>query len=74
MPATPDRSIRTIIAGVTAELPSEFTGVRWASGTIECRARLEHPAGSLVVTDGEIGEVLTRPDVACDTCSDACAG
>ena len=54
-------------------LPDGATGVRWSDGTIECRFRLLHPAGSLVAGDGDVGVVLTGPDIECTTCSDACA-
>lgn len=58
----------------SSELPVDLTGVRWPDGTVECRFRLAHPAGSLVAADEEVGVVLTEPDAACTTCSDACAG
>ena len=51
---------------------SRLTGVRWFDGTVECRARLLHPAGSLAARPGYVGAVLTGDDVACDNCSDAC--
>ena len=54
-------------------IPITLTGVRWNDGTVECRYRLLHPAGSLVAIDGEDGLVLTVDDVACTNCSDACA-
>ena len=54
-------------------IPIELAGVRWSDGTVECRFRLLHPAGSLVAADGDVGQVLTDPDVECTTCSDACA-
>lgn len=69
---SPPRRIFT--AGSGRELPADATGVRWADGTVECRFRLGHPAGTLVAADGETGEVLTGGDVECTTCSDACAG
>jgi hypothetical protein len=55
-------------------LDADVTGVRWPDGSIECRFRLEHPAGSLVARVGEVGVVLTDPRAECDACSDACAG
>ena len=55
-------------------IPITLTGVRWPEGTVECRFRLLHPAGSLVAADGDVGEVLTDHDVECTTCSDACGG
>jgi hypothetical protein len=55
-------------------MPVDLTGVQWSDGTVECRFRLSHPAGSLVADDGEVGVVLTEPDAACTVCSDACAG
>lgn len=60
--------------GADKPLPDGATGVRWADGTIECRYRLLHPAGSLVATIGDVGVVLTGAEVECSTCSDACAG
>ena len=54
-------------------IPIELTGVRWSDGTVECRFRLLHPAGSLVAADGDVGQVLIDRDVECTTCSDACA-
>ena len=54
-------------------IPIELTGVRWPDGTVECRFRLLHPAGSLIATDGDVGQVLTDHDVECTACSDACA-
>lgn len=64
---------RTWVAGRDIELPDDATAVRWPDGTVECRFRLEHPAGSLVSDDGTIGEVLTDPAAECTRCSDACA-
>lgn len=55
-------------------VPVDLTGVRWPDGTVECRFRLLHPAGSLVAVDGDTGEVLTNAEAECTTCSDACAG
>lgn len=69
----PHAERRTIVAESGSSLPIDLTGVRWRDGTAECRARLEHPTGSLVAADGDVGEVLTSADAACDTCSDACA-
>ena len=54
------------------DFDSTLTGVRWFDGTVECRARLLHPAGSLAARAGDVGVVLTGDDVACDNCSDAC--
>jgi hypothetical protein len=54
-------------------VPDELTAVRWADGTIECRFRIVHPAGSLVADDGEVGVVLTDDGVDCTTCSSACS-
>lgn len=65
---------RTFTADSSQPLPDDLTGVRWADGTVECRFRLAHPAGSMVATAGEVGVVLTDPAVSCTTCSDACAG
>ncbi len=65
-------SLQSYTAG--ASIPITLTGVRWRDGTVECRYRLLHPAGSLVAVDGEDGLVLTVDDVACTNCSDACAG
>lgn len=64
---------RTWSHGAGSDLPDDVTGVRWSDGTVECRFRLLHPAGSLVAADGDIGVVLTTGDVECTTCSDACA-
>lgn len=64
---------RTWTAGTDGAVPLDLTGVRWPDGTLECRFRLLHPAGSLVAVDGELGIVLTNHDAACTTCSDACA-
>ena len=55
-------------------LPDDLTGIRWPNGTVECRFRMVHPAGSLVAVDGEQGLVLVADDVECTTCSDACKG
>ena len=55
-------------------IPINLTGVRWTDGTVECRFRLLHPAGSLVAADDDLGAVLTDYDVECTACSDACAG
>lgn len=63
----------TWIAGSAVDLPDVATAVRWPDGTVECRFRLLHPAGSLVAIDGELGTVLTDPTAECTTCSDACA-
>lgn len=74
------RAVRSIdgvtrwTAGAGETLPAEATAVRWNGGTVECRFRLLHPAGSLVAPDGETGEILTDPRAECTTCSDACAG
>ena len=65
-------SRRTWTAGASVT-PVDLTGVRWDDGTVECRFRLLHPAGSLIAADGDEGEVLTDADTACTTCSDACA-
>ena len=70
--ASPHR--RTFTAGGSQSVPVDLTGVRWPDGTVECRFRLTHPAGSLVATNGEIGVILTEPGAACTVCSDACAG
>jgi len=70
--ASPQR--RMFTAGGSRSVPVDLTGVRWSDGTVECRFRLSHPAGSLVAADGEVGVILTEPDAACTVCSDACAG
>ncbi len=64
-------SRRTWTAGASVT-PVDLSGVRWHDGTVECRFRLIHSAGSLVAADGEVGEVLTDTDTACTTCSNAC--
>ena len=69
--SAPDAGYRTW-AQAMAELPNDATGVRWADGTVECRFRLLHPAGSLVANEGDIGLLLTDPVVECTRCSDAC--
>ncbi len=63
---------RAWLAGADQVIPVDLTGVRWSDGTVECRFRLLHPAGSLVAVDGDLGVVLTNPDAECTTCSDAC--
>lgn len=65
----------TIRAGDLSELTVslDMTGVRWADATVECRARLLHPRGTLVAGPDDVGVVLTGADVVCDICSDACA-
>lgn len=65
----------TIRAGDLSELtvPPDMTGVRWADTTVECRARLLHPQGTLVAGPDDLGVVLTGAEVVCDICSDACA-
>lgn len=65
----------TIRAGDLDELsvPLDMIGVRWPDATVECRARLLHPRGTLVAGPDDVGVVLTGADVACDICSDACA-
>ena len=79
MPAQDERTAADAPTTITAEqvadhgFDSTLTGVRWSDGTVECRARLLHPAGSLVTRPGLVGVVLTGDDVACDHCSDACA-
>lgn len=70
-PAFPSRTFR---AGADQSVPDDLTGVLWPDGSVECRWRLIHPAGSLVASDGEVGVVLTAADAACTTCSDACEG
>ncbi|MDO8363986.1 MAG: hypothetical protein Q7V88_13900 [Actinomycetota bacterium] len=70
--ASPQR--RTFTAGGSQSVPVGLTGVRWSDGTVECRFRLSHPAGSLVAADGDVGVILTELDAACTVCSDACAG
>jgi hypothetical protein len=67
-------SQQTWTAGARQSIPLDLTGVRWLDGTVECRLRLLHPAGSVVAVDGDIGLVLTNFDAECTTCSDACAG
>lgn len=62
----------TWTAGVEP-VPAELTAIRWADGTIECRSRLMHPAGSLVADDGEVGVVLTDEGIDCTDCSSACS-
>ncbi len=69
MPSDP----RTWTAGTNDAIPLDLTGVCWSDGTVECRFRLLHPAGSLVSVDGDRGVVLTNPDVECTTCSDSCS-
>lgn len=71
--STASPSQRTFEAGSSQPLPDDLTGVRWPDGTVECRFRLAHAAGTLVAADGEVGIVLTELDVACTVCSDACA-
>jgi hypothetical protein len=66
-------SSTTFTAGASQPVPAHLTGVRWPDGTVECRFRVAHPAGSLVAADGEIGVILTETDAACTVCSDACA-
>lgn len=66
--------MRRFTAGSTQAVPADLTAVRWPDGTVECRFRLTHPAGSLVAADGEVGVILIEPDAACTVCSDACAG
>lgn len=73
MPMT-SPSPQTWTAGAGQPIPADVTGVRWPDGTIECRFRLLHPAGSLVAADGDIGLVLTNLDAECTACSDACVG
>ena len=63
----------TWTAGSTDPIPFELTGIRWPDGSTECRFRLLHLAGSLVATDGEVGQILTDLATECTTCSDACA-
>ena len=70
---SPSPSQQTWIDGASQPIPAGLTGVQWPDGTIECRFRLLHPAGSLVACDGDIGLVLTNLDAECTTCSDACA-
>lgn len=72
--STASSSRQTFTAGSRRSVPASLAGVRWPDGTVECRFRLTHPAGSLVAADGEIGVILTDPDTACTVCSDACAG
>ena len=78
MPIHDARAAANAATMITAEqvadhgFDSTLTGVRWFDGTVECRARLLHPAGSLAARAGDVGEVLTGDDVACDNCSDAC--
>ena len=72
--ATPDADVVITLEQVADHgFDSALTGVRWADGTVECRARLLDPGGSLVACAGDVGIVLTGRDVSCDTCSDACA-
>jgi len=73
MPSTSPTQ-RTWSAGANHAIPVDLMGVRWHDGTVECRFRLLHPDGSLVAAGGDFGTVLTSPDTACTTCSDACAG
>jgi hypothetical protein len=54
-------------------VPAALTAVRWADGTIECRFRIVHPAGSLVADDGDVGTVLTEDGIDCTNCSSACS-
>ena len=61
-------------AGSGEPIPVELTGIRWPNGSTECRFRLLQTDGSLVASDGEVGEVLTDPTVECTTCSAACTG
>jgi hypothetical protein len=74
-PCSDERAGCRIVAQAITELtiPADLTGVQWECGTIECRARLLHPLGTLVAEPGDIGVVLTSPDVECDSCSDACS-
>ena len=74
-PCSEARAGRRIVAEAITELaiPADLTGVQWECGTIECRARLLHPRGTLVAEPCDIGVVLTSPDVKCDSCSDACS-
>ena len=71
--STASPSARTFTAGPNQPVPADLTGVRWSDGTVECRFRVTHPAGSLVARDGEVGVILTEPDAECTDCSDACA-
>jgi hypothetical protein len=52
--------------------PELAAGVRWPDGSVECRFRLQHPAGSLVAAVGEIGLLLVDEPAECTTCSEAC--
>ncbi|MDO8389062.1 MAG: hypothetical protein Q7V57_01120 [Actinomycetota bacterium] len=69
-PSTPTQ--RTWTAGCSQPVPADLTGVRWRDGSVECRFRLLHPAGSLVAVEGDVGVVLTNLDAECTTCSEAC--
>jgi hypothetical protein len=66
-----DRTI-TVAALRAGNLPADLTGVRWADGTVECRARVAHVDGPLAAEGDAIGEVLTDPKASCDRCSEAC--
>ncbi len=72
--STGSTSRPTFTAGASQFVPAHLTGLQWPDGTVECRFRLTHPAGSLVAANGEVGVILTDPDAACTVCSDACAG
>ena len=68
----PPSDVLTWSPAAGAPLPIDVTAVRWPDGTVECRFRLLHSAGSLVASDDDVGVVLCNEAAVCTTCSEAC--